>query len=266
MKLISLNCWGGSQGKIFFDYIKEQSQSTDIFCFQEMFLAKEPAPKESLGARPYLFQELSEILNGFEGYFEPRSTGWDFVKKVDFPISHGLAIFYKTNIIQQPKTKTFLLVKNDVQIDDKVEGDYILQGLNFYFGNRELWVLNYHGMSRPGHKLDTERRLLQSEKIKEVWQGLQGQKILCGDFNLNPETESIKILESLGRNLIRDFKIENTRNEISWANYPDSKQYFADYCFVSPEVKVNSFAVPYNLVSDHLPMVLKIERLKNKNI
>jgi endonuclease/exonuclease/phosphatase family metal-dependent hydrolase len=71
-----------------------------------------------------------------------------------------------------------------------------------------------------------------------------------------PETESIKMLDNLGTNLIKEFKINNTRNEISWKKY-HNRQSFADYIFVSPDIRVNKFEVPYNLVSDHLPLVLE---------
>jgi hypothetical protein len=57
------------------------------------------------------------------------------------------------------------------------------------------------------------------------------------------------------RDLIRDYKIENTRNEISWKQY-SNKQYYADFTFVTDDIKVLNFDVSYCLVSDHLPMIL----------
>ena len=53
-----------------------------------------------------------------------------------------------------------------------------------------------------------------------------GPKIIGGDFNLNPDTESIKMFEEAGyKNLIKDFKIENTRNEISWREFKEIKDF-----------------------------------------
>jgi hypothetical protein len=60
------------------------------------------------------------------------------------------------------------------------------------------------------------------------------------------------------KNLIGDYQIITTRNNLAWSLYPD-KQYFADYVFASPEIKVKSFEVPNNEVSDHLPLILEIE-------
>ena len=120
----------------------------------------------------------------------------------------------------------------------------------------DLNIFNYHGIAKPGDKLDTAERLEQSEKILKIWHNTGGHKILCGDFNLMPETQSVKILERSARNLIKEFNIDNTRNALSWNKFGHSKQHFADYVFVSPEIKVKSFEVPYMEVSDHLPMEL----------
>ena len=37
------------------------------------------------------------------------------------------------------------------------------------------------------------------------------------------------------------------------------KQHFADYVFVSKDVKVKKFEVPYLEISDHLPLILDFE-------
>jgi len=81
--------------------------------------------------------------------------------------------------------------------------------------------------------------------------------------------ESLKMFESKGfRNLIKDFKIPTTRNEYAWKHAFEKrglnrpyfgKQLFADYVFVSPEVKVNKFEVSKIEISDHLPMILDFE-------
>jgi endonuclease/exonuclease/phosphatase family metal-dependent hydrolase len=66
------------------------------------------------------------------------------------------------------------------------------------------------------------------------------------------------------KNLIKEFNIKNTRNNTCWEQFKEDvkisgKQHFADYCFTSHDVKVKSFEVPYNEVSDHLPLILDID-------
>lgn len=107
-------------------------------------------------------------------------------------------------------------------------------------------------------------RLRQSEKIINFFNDKKGLKIIGGDFNLNPDTKSVMMFEKAGyRNLIKEFDIKSTRNKLSWKqfkNQPDFvKQYFADYVFVSSDVKVKDFTVPYNEISDHLPLILDFD-------
>lgn len=258
MRLVSLNTWGATEGQVFFDFIKEQAKGTEIFCFQEIFSAQPPAPQASSGARMYLFEELTKILPEFKGIFCKRSRGYDFNGKVDFPVLHGLAVFIKNSIsvIAHRPASIGSLNPNP----DPIEGNTIAQGLDLAVGDKQFCVINYHGPALTGDKLDTPQRLGNSEELKVTWQGLPAKaKILCGDFNLMPQAQSIKILEDAGlKNLIKEFNIANTRNEISWKRF-DNKQCFADFTFVSPEVKVLNFEVPYNLVSDHLPMILTFD-------
>lgn len=257
MKLISLNTWGATQGQIFFEYIKQQSVNTDVFCFQEVFSADDKSPEISAGAYMQLFQKLQTLLPGFTGVFSSRSTGYNFLNKVDFLVEHGLAVFVRSNInIVNLKVEN---LGSLTDLSDPVEGKTIAQILTLNINQFYFNIINYHGPAQPGDKLDNEQRIEISKKLKSIWEILpEENKILCGDFNLMPDTQSIKILENCGFNLIRDYNIQNTRNEISWAKY-HNRQSFADFIFISKSIKVKSFTVPYNLVSDHLPMIFEFE-------
>ena len=252
MKLVSFNVWGGTIYEPLVDYIGKLSADTDIFCFQEVFSSLPGAPIISSGARMFLFEELSVLLKDFSGFFDLRSEGFDFNGKINAPVSHGLATFIR---------KGLNVTSINSKIIDEV-GEYAdrlvkAQILTLNSEGKTLTIINFHGIALPGEKLDTPERISQSEKLSVVWRSLgNGEKILCGDFNLMPETKSIKILEACGRNLIKDFNIKNTRNKVSWKRF-NSKQKFADYCFVSSGVEVQGFEVPYTEVSDHLAMILE---------
>jgi endonuclease/exonuclease/phosphatase family metal-dependent hydrolase len=129
---------------------------------------------------------------------------------------------------------------------------------HFVVEDRALVVGNIHGVALPGHKLDTEMRLYQSKTILEYFAKIDSVKIIGGDFNLMPETRSIGMFDEVGyQNLIREYAIDTTRNEISWVQYP-TKQFYADFFFVSSETEVKGFEVPKNEASDHLPMILEV--------
>lgn len=258
MKLVSLNAWGATQGQPFYDYILSLAESTDIFCFQEIFSAKQPAPKLSTGARMYMLEELQELLPEYNFVFSEKSTGSDFGGKVQFPVRHGLATFVKKNL-EIVESSTLKIKEGLINLKDPVEGFLIVQASKISKEGKQFDLFNYHGIGQPGTKQDTPERLEASKRIKGIWEESKLKaKILCGDFNLNPETESIKIIEAFSENLISKFEIKNTRNEVSWKRY-NNIQHFADYVFTSTSLKVKAFEVPYNLVSDHLPMILEFE-------
>lgn len=261
MKIVSLNIWGAHQGEIFYNYIRELSKDTDIFCFQEVFKADSPAPKEYSGFRMYGTKELNEILPDYNLYYEVKSSGYPDPenKRVQWPLEFGLAVFVKNNINVEKYLSDSLANSLDIGAP-QIEGLVKVQGLSLEFSGKKINLVNIHGMSRPGEKVDSPARLEQSKKLLKFCEKFDRSPfVICGDFNLNPDTESIYMLEEKFRNLIKEFKIENTRNEISWGKHGNVKQHFADFTFVSKEIKVKNFEVPYNLVSDHLPMLIKIE-------
>ena len=63
-----------------------------------------------------------------------------------------------------------------------------------------LLVGNYHGIARPGSKLDNDERLEQSRAIRRALDAHDGPVVLIGDFNLLPDTESVRLLEAGLRN------------------------------------------------------------------
>jgi endonuclease/exonuclease/phosphatase family metal-dependent hydrolase len=80
----------------------------------------------------------------------------------------------------------------------------------------------------------------------------KGKKILCGDFNLLPNTESIAMLEKGMKNLVKEYGITSTRS-----HHYTKEHKFADYIIVSTDIKVANFEVLQEPVSDHLPLLLE---------
>ncbi len=94
--------------------------------------------------------------------------------------------------------------------------------------------------------------MIMLKKVKEIFTSFKGPKILCGDFNLRPDTESIKMLESDMKNLIIEYGVTSTRS-----NLHTRLEKFADYIMASDDVRVNNFEVINKHVSDHLPLLLE---------
>ncbi|OGE44059.1 hypothetical protein A3A45_03830 [Candidatus Daviesbacteria bacterium RIFCSPLOWO2_01_FULL_36_8] len=255
MQIISLNTWGGKQIDALKKFIEEKAEDTDIFCFQEIF-STPTENKENNAFKLNLYQQLQPILKDFNGLFAPTQDKYVFFTGyVDFELSFGLSIFVKKNIKILSSGDIFVFRKRN-GLDPKNVKHTIprnMQYIQFSLDDKDFWVCNLHGFWFPGPKTDTPERIEQSKKIIEFLDSKTGEKILCGDFNLALDTESVKILEGNLKNLIREYNISTTRNKL----YDRTDDKFADYTFVSPEVKVIKFEVPNIEVSDHLPMILE---------
>jgi len=232
MRVMFLNCWYGKVEDKFFDFIEGSSEETDVFCFTEV--------------DPVLSSKLEKLLPGFQVVFDT----YGMVEVLGY--IYGQAIFIKKGLNAKNFEK-FYAYRNVVN-----DAGFV-QYFDLEYGGKVIHFMNVHGKARPGTKMDTPARLRQSKKIIEFLKGKKGPTIIGGDFNLNPDIRSVRMFEKSDyKNLIRDFDIKNTRNEVSWKQF-NNVQHFADYCFVSPEVKVKSFEVPYNEISDHLPLILDFE-------
>ena len=255
MKLISLNTWGGKLYKPLISFIK-QHYDTDIFCLQEVFKTKS-AIKISAGYRTSLLSEISRLLKNHNEYFKSSIDNYlsgSFQKHfTDFDLSSGSAIFVnkEIKIIKQGFFSVFC-EKNNFNPLDTDTMPRIAQYVILNLEGKKLIVCNLHGIWTREGKVDTISRIKQSKMIRDFLDKLAGNKILCGDFNLDIKTESIKMLEQSMRNLIKEYKIATTRNKF----YP-GKEKFADYIFVSSDLKVSNFKVPKVIISDHLPMILE---------
>lgn len=252
MKLLTLNIWGGKLFNPLLEFVKEYSNQVDIFCFQEVY----HAPSDRLIAKRMhsdIFGQIENILKNHKGYFAMHLKKTDLGGQVKFPLEFGLAIFIKRNIKVIGCKDIFIyregfkLLNNDIASIPRN-----LQHISFTINKKDYIVCSFHGIWYPKTKVDTKDRIKQSHKIKEFLSTRKEAKILCGDFNLLPNTQSMKILEENMRNLIKEYNIPTTRNK----QYK-GKEKHADYILVSPDVKIKQFKVINIEVSDHLPLLLE---------
>jgi len=252
MKLITLNTWGGKLLDSLAEYIKN-NQDVDIFCLQEMYYSFLNNKVISRGMRGDLFNVISKILKNHRGYFAPHLKQYDLEGKVDFELDSGLAIFVKNTLIVKECGDLFIYREGYDLLDEKIETiPRNLQYLSFSKNNKQYLISHFHGIWYPKAKLDTQDRIQQSKKIKEFLSGRREAKILCGDFNLLPQSESMQLLELGMKNLIIEFKVKTTRNDL----YKREKKY-SDYILTSPGINIQKFEVDNVTVSDHLPLLLE---------
>lgn len=270
MKVISLNTYGGRFFEPVMSFIKEHSLDTDIFCFQEM-LHTSQGQKEEKNFRLNFFEEISLALSDFKGFFVPGKNNYTPGGDTDLAVACGLAIFVRNSLEIKSNGDFFTVDMEKIDSADKDSLKYHpfhlkAQYIQIENGAETLTVCNVHGLSWPFDKLDTPERIIQSERIINFLKKESGQKIVVGDFNLFPNTKSIKIFEeNYYRNLIGDFRIKTTRGTLvkqmhpEYGTSPAGFQEFADYTFVTDGIAVKSFEVPDLPLSDHLPMILKFD-------
>ncbi|MFA6554177.1 MAG: endonuclease/exonuclease/phosphatase family protein [Candidatus Paceibacterota bacterium] len=256
MKIISLNTWGGRAGKEeLTSFFKKYREGTDIFCLQEIWSAPHNRNFDGQFAGGHVLkhsqimtdgmQNISKSLSDHVSYFRPHL--WD---------NYGLMMSVGKDLKVIKEGELFVFrEKGHVPEGDLGNHARNIQFVTLMIGEKLVTVINFHGLWNGKGKTDTEDRINQSQNIINFIKSLEGECILCGDFNLLPDTKSIKLFESFGLvNLIKEYNMKSTRT--SFYTKPEK---YADYVFVSKGVEVNDFKVLPDEVSDHLAMYLDFE-------
>ena len=204
--------------------------------------SKAALEKAPVGTRTDVFSKITQILTTFQVFFAPAQDQ-----------ASGLAIFVKRghNIGQQGDPFIFRSRDSMLENDGRTLGRN-LQYVQFVLDEKKFTVSHFHGLWTGDGKKDTPSRIEQSQKLRSILDPMEGAKILCGDFNLMPNTESLNILEQNMRNLIDEHGITSTRSH----HYRKAER-FADYILITPDVEVVKFGVLPIVVSDHLPLYLE---------
>lgn len=127
-------------------------------------------------------------------------------------------------------------------------------------GDKILTVANTH-MSFTDNFLTTKRKLDETRRLMQFIGEDKSAYVLCGDFNAEPNSDVTKSLLAKLKNAGPDFA-QNT-----WTTKPFSYGGFEaktldwrlDYIFVSNDVEVESAQIIKTDISDHLPIMAKLE-------
>lgn len=205
-----------------------------------------------------IFSDIKEILSpDFEYFYCPAQEGYIGEVAADFDVSFGLSMFIKKTIKIESHEEIFVFRSKNARQphENNVGVGRNLEHVTFKKDGSTYSIFNLHGLWNGQGKSDTEDRLNQSRKTKEFMNQFKENKtILCGDFNLLPDTESLAILETGMRNLVRDYGVTSTRSSL----YTKPLK-FADYILTSPNVEVKDFQVLPDEVSDHLALYVEFE-------
>lgn len=255
MKLITLNIWGGIVYKPLVSFIEKRSSDTDIFCFQEVLFGARPEFTSDHKARVNIFHEIAQRLPGHTPltYIANKATHFQNEKLDGFHAGQAMFVRKDIRVVASGGFRGYQDELPDESLGGKITGS--IQWVELKTNKGVVVIANLHGLwQKDTQKKDTPERLLQSEIIKDFFRERSGKKILCGDFNLYPDTKSVTLLEAGMKNLIKEYDIQSTRSSL----YTKEGK-FADYILASHDVVVRDFRVLSDEVSDHLPLYLDFE-------
>lgn len=265
MRLISLNvALFETNNEKLYKFLLDQQP--DIVCLQEVALSTDPKVVKDYLSKDFIDKATKNLKHSF------YSSTWlskdfhlkNFHKKddyfIDFKgwIESGIYIKSKFEILKAaniflknkfgPMTDWTNWPKNEVKSVQVVD----LQ----LPSSKKLRVLNYHGIWTK-EKIGNKETLEACKKINKLATEVNYPTIITGDFNLFPNTESMRVFNKDFISLVDQHNIQTTRpktNELSLL-----ERNVVDFILISKGFKVNSFEVLDSDVSDHLPLILDFE-------
>lgn len=266
MNIMCLNGWGGTLYDKLLPYLRHTDP--DVLCLQEVIHSPETNTDwltyrdgdHVLPQRANFFRDVASALPNHTGIFCPAAQGvlWD--GDTQLPSQWGLATFVR---------KSFPIVG---QAQGFVHKTYSAYGYGDhprsrnahairvfdYEKSRPVCIAHMHGLRDLRGKIDTPERTVQAQKFLAIAMSIAEDNdplILCGDFNVEPNSETLRMLTETGlTELVTARNIKGTRT----SHYKKPSRY-ADYMLVNKQVEVLDFKVVYEPeVSDHCPLVLDI--------
>lgn len=243
LRIFSLNTEYGKYSASFLPFLETIRENFDVFCFQEVPNNAKNTLCFEEWYDPHFYAKLVEILKDFTPYYT------EYVLD-----SFGIVTFVRSNLKQKYKGEKYLFWFRKSPFLDKERWNNSTKLLSVKVEG--VHIINLHGAWQPkSKKEDTPERINQSRILRNFTKWRESKTVLIGDFNLNPHTKSVKMLEKKYKNLIREYNIVSTRT----AAYDDITLPFADYAFVGDACQVNDFQVLLNpIFSDHGFMTLFI--------
>jgi endonuclease/exonuclease/phosphatase family metal-dependent hydrolase len=246
MKLIQFNAWGGALGRHTSRWMKQQD--VDIWMVQEV--TSSPSAGRS---RFFDFLEDALAAIGSVEVFSSKIFSSIYGKK---QIHYGNAILAKQKLENRYTEFTKGEYEPDFSGVDEDNNDIRLFQHATITNDKGVVIhlINYHGYCQAnGVKTGDAETDAQCQQLADYIAKLTGPKILAGDFNLAPDSSSLKSLNAMLRNLCLEFPVETTRNLFSYVM--DT----VDYIWVSDEIIVKHFEVMPDLVSDHAALLLEFD-------
>jgi len=239
------------------DFIK--SENADVCTFQEAMNAIDDSCFENFKSKNDIVKLEQYKYNEFAPLFIAEAITKNSVVVRDFggKAEQGSLIISKYKIKEHYNQFYYNDYKYEYDATYFREKDWCrsIQNSILEINGKEIQIINVHGIWNKD-KVGDERTINQSDFIlSKIRKDIP--VIVVGDFNLLPNTESIKILNNELINLIEKYDIKSTRPNFD--DGLDSGNIVCDYIFVNNKVKVNDLKIINTDISDHLPLLLDFD-------
>lgn len=252
LKVLTLNIF---EGGLFFDNILQflKREDPDVFCLQEVYNGQTVT-------LPQYYQSINILQSAFPFYkyhFAPEFLSITIEGKIDvgnaifsrYPIIEGSSHFFNVSYGEYPQVSPN---------HDYSKHPCNLQYCSIVFANSKVNLYNVHGVWGTDGS-DNKDRLHMSKIIVDQIKGKKNT-ILLGDFNVQPETKTIKNIERHLENVFKD-EIQTSFNlaHKDLQKYPGYATAVVDMFFISKDMKLISKRVSSDDVSDHVPLICELE-------
>lgn len=249
IKLISLNMWDGGR---LFPEIKAflAQEQPDLLFLQEVNSATAPHLEER-------FRTMEVVKSLFPEYHSYFGKVFGDLRPEEGLIVEGNALFSRWQLrncantfidIPYADIEHWKWTEFTKQPEAMVSAEITVDG-------QEIFLLNVHGPWELSER-DNERRLNMRDKILALIQNKKNV-VMAGDFNVKPNTQTIKGIEEKLHNVFKD-ELTTTFN-VQHKTHPGYATAVVDMLFTSSNIKIiRKECVDIN-VSDHLPLVVEFE-------
>ena len=264
VRIASVNAWGGALCDELVAWLP--GSGAHIVCLQEV--TRTPGltgwtrfddGERSLPQRADLLDDVRVALPRHQGLFVTSDSGPVYDSTGDrHRQDFGLATFVSEHLPVCGVDSTFVhgqFVDHDEwTVADRPRIALAVHAVDRAAG-RSVWVVQVHGLRDPQGKGDTPARHRQAERLAGLVRRIRGAHdlvVVCGDFNLLPDSATFGVLAELG--LVDLVGTADTRS----SHYRKPVRH-ASYLLVSDVAAVKRFEIPAEpQVSDHRALILDI--------
>lgn len=240
MKILQLNAWNGRVKGALAEFLK--SNDFDVACLQEMVW----------GGNQEIMQDFilpTEKIREF-GRFTDEAKAANFgIEMSDKIVKIGNVVFSKKAIKKNETKYVYGEYKIVKTLSDIKHHAYTVQLIKLENG---VNIVNHHGYWLPtpvGDEITVEVMTRVADLVKK----LEGPVIMCGDLNVIHSSLAMRALDFL-HDLTEEYKVRNTLVGLKFDG-----RVACDHILVNDEIKVKSFEVLDDLISDHKALVAEIE-------